>query len=616
MLSWLIAVSVGAFAFWLGYPRRPDRWTWGAATARGLAAASLTALLLDAPLSTQGASDRVVALDGSASMSRGGNGLWSAARDSAQLAGGPIMLVTDTVRPSAVAGAQLFDGEPAFGVMVDMALRDGTPLTVITDGEWPVGSAALLSQLPAGSRTVVLPRTALVDAAIDSVQVEEPILAGDTVQVVAVVRNGATPIADAEVTVRAGDGRSTRRTGALASWEQKRIAVSIPSGSASGDLPVTAVVAVRGDTEARNDSAQLLVPVTDQARAVVLITQPDPDMRYALEVWRGALGERTRAYLRIAPGQWREAASLTPVPEPQVRMRARAARTLVLQGDTSWLGPLTDVAAGGLLLVAPPRVPAAAREGEAAIREEWFTSSAPPSPVAGLLRGVAWDSLPPLSLAPAAPVLPKSGIVADAQLGRRGTARAWATWQQRASRRVVIVTARGLSGWATAGGVGRDAHDAFWGGVVGWVAESPAQTQAPRAPVELLRANTSIRWVVPASVRGDSVVFRRQRSSADTGATVSLPLVRDSASGTATTRGVPAGAYEVWFGRLSGSPTMRIVVNPSNELLPARASLQSGAVSGTAARVPVGVTRSWALFAAAMFALCSEWLLRRHAGLR
>jgi hypothetical protein len=614
MLSWLIAVGVGAFAIWLGYPRRPDRWTWGAAAARGFAAAVLTALLFDAPLSKEGSGRRIVALDGSASMARGGDALWKAARDSASSVGGRLLLVTDTVTSPTLDAAAPFDGEAAHGAMVDVALGDGSPMTVITDGEWPTGSADLLAQLPAGSRTVVVPRAPAIDVAIDSVQVEEPVLAGDTLDAVLVIRNGVTPVGDVSMTVRAGDARLSTQVRSLAAWEQKRLELRLPTPAAGGDLVVTVAAVARGDVESRNDSVQLVVPVTNQARAIVLVTQPDPDMRFALDVWRGALGDRTRAYLRIAPGQWRDATSLTPVPEAQIRARARAARTLVLQGDTSWLGPISDIAAGGVLLIAPPRVPAAAREGEAPVREEWFASSAPASPMAGLLRGVAWDSLQPITLASSASPAASGGVVAEAQLGRRGTPRAWAVWQLRDARRVVVVTARGLSGWATAGGVARDAHDAFWGGVAGWVAEKPAQATIARAPTDLLRAYAPIRWVLPRGVRGDSVLLRREGAVGDS--SVSRSLTRDSASGTATSAGVRAGTYGVWFGRAAGAPALRVVVNPSRELLPTRPSVQSAVLPGSAARAPVGATRSWVLFATALVALCGEWLLRRQAGLR
>lgn len=620
MIAWLIAVGAGALAFMLGYPRRPDRWTWIAATCRGVAAALLVALALDAPVSRGRLAARAVMVDGSASMARGGDALWRAALDSARAIGsGRVLVVEDTLRSVSLGTLSTpTSGTAAIGPMVDAALRDGVPVTVLTDGEWPSGSSDLLSQLPPGSRTVVLPRPAARDLSVDSVVVDEPVLAGDTLFAAVTVRNGATTLEQGRLVVRVGSATIERVLPTMAAWEQLRVALALPLGALDGEQTLVARAIATGDTETRNDSVVVRVVVTDQTRAVVAITAPDPDMRFALEAWRGALGERTRAYLRIAPGQWREASSLTPVAEGQVRARARAARTLILQGDTSWLGPLADVAAGGVVLVAPPRVAVPVREGEALVREEWFVGAAPASPIGGLLRGVAWDSLPPISVGATPASGADGGVLLDATAGRRGPARPWATWRIDGRRRLVTVAARGLSGWATRGGMARDAHDAFWGGIASWVAEAPVRAATLRAPAIAVRADAALLWSLPTvATTTDTLVVRSAAAPSTDVNERRLVVVRDSVARLARTAGLPAGDYVAWLGKPVGAPPLRFVVNPSSELLPAQATVRSAALPiGDAAGAPVGLTRHAAAFIGLVLLLCTEWLARRQAGLR
>ncbi len=340
-------------------------------------------------------------------------------------------------------------------------------------------------------------------------------------------------------------------------------------------------------------------------------------MRYALDAWRGALGERTRAYLRIAPGQWRDAVTLTPVAEAQVRARARAARTLILQGDTTWVGALSEVAAGGILLVVPPPPPAAPRAGELPAREEWFVLRAPTSPVSTLLAGTPWDSLPPLTVGRAPAVAPGGGAVLEVALGRRGNGQPVATWRAEGRRRIAVVGGRGFSGWAVRGGAARDAHDAFWGGLAGWVGDAPVRDAARRVPVGLLRADAPITWAVPAGVRADTLVVREAARADDARTERRLPITVDSAAGTARVGALAEGRYVAWIDRVAGAPALALVVNASAELFPVRASIGTRTAVATArAATPIGVSRFGWVFAAAVALLCVEWLVRRQAGLR
>src|SRR5205823_4819624 len=101
----------------------------------------------------------------------------------------------------------------------------------------------------------------------------------------------------------------------------------------------------------------------------------------------------TRGFFRVAPGQWRLDGPLTPVPEDEVRRALHDAPVAIIHGDSSVFGPPRTAALGPVALVVPP----AGDDGE------WYASDAPVSPLAPALSGVAWDSLPPLSVAAAEP---------------------------------------------------------------------------------------------------------------------------------------------------------------------------------------------------------------------
>jgi hypothetical protein len=623
MVSWLVALLAGAAAAWLGYPGRSGGWLRVAAGARGLAVAALVAAWLDAPAGRAGRTSPTVALDVSQSMRRGGDALWRAALDSARAIGGVrAVLVGDTVRLGDVEpGAGADQVGLALPLLAEAALRDGAPLTFITDGELPPGAPSLLDQLPAGSRVLVLPRPPFRDLAIESVSVEDPVLAGDSARLTVRLRSGAEPLPASTLEVVAPNAGTALQLALppMAPGEARTERLVLPVGPDATRLDLRVVGTVANDREPRNDSVRVSVAISDQPRAVVVATAPDPDVRFALEAWRGAIGEGTRAYLRIAPGQWRDAATLAPIAEAVVRARARAARTLVVQGDTTWLGPLADVAAGGVLLVVPPPLPAApARADALPAREEWFVAGAPASPVSAALAGIAWDSLPPLSAGPGlAGARPDEGVVLQALLGRRGSPRPIVRWATTSGRRTIVVSARGFAAWAVRPGGARDAHDALWGGLASWVGEAPPRRAALRPLAAVQRTGMPIDWALPGTQRPAQLVARPVEAADDSARQRRLPLRYDRVAGTAQSDGLPVGRWRIWSERVAGAAAAELDVNPSGEWLP-RAPTVSGRVTAPrGATVPrEGLARfGWPLVLI-VSALSVEWLARRQGGLR
>jgi hypothetical protein len=316
-----------------------------------------------------------------------------------------------------------------------------------------------------------------------------------------------------------------------------------------------------------------------------------------LEVLRGTVALPTRAYLQVAPGQWRAEGTLAPVSAEAVRQAVRRAPIAVLHGDTAAFGA-PGAAATGALLLAP-----SVREGEA----EWYAVAAPPSPLAAALSGVAWDSLPPLAVG-AAPT-PGAWQALVAQRGRQFERRAVVAGRDEPRRRAVVA-ATGFWRWRFRAGAAADAHAALWGGLFDGLAAERRDARAAVPEGPLLRAGEPVRWRRGGTDSTVRVVLRRR------GAADSTVLALRFDAGAATTTSAPLAAG-VWDARMTGG-TAVLAVNASRELLPRRPAVESGPVGRAAA--PSGFAPSlrgqgWA-FVLVVLLLCLEWLARRRAGLR
>jgi hypothetical protein len=364
-----------------------------------------------------------------------------------------------------------------------------------------------------------------------------------------------------------------------------------------------AIVSTPGDREPRNDTLATTLDVSAAPAAVFVSSAPDYDARAVLGVLRGALSLPTRAYLRVAPGQWRVEGTLAPIAEREVRQAAQGAGVLVLHGDTTALGAPRGIGRGALLLFATTPT---SSTGPGAERPEWYASDAPASPAAAALSGVAWDSLPPLDVPGATPT--GEFEVLRARLARAGPPRAVIAGSEQ-PRRVVVVGATGFWRWQFRAGAAADAFAALWGGLFDFLAAGRGDVRAAVVADPIVRAGEPVRW---RRGGGDSVVTaviaRRGAPSVDT------VHVRFGPRGEpASSPPLAAGVYDV---HVPGGAAV-LVVNVARELLPRRPTVASGSI-GTARpadSTPRARELGW-LYALALAALCAEWLLRRRAGLR
>ena len=595
MLSWIIAVAIGAgIAAWL-YAGR-----WALAALRAIAIALGVALLLDAPAGPRHPLPPLVALDASQSWTRDGDtALWNDARRRVRaLSPDSVLLFGDSVRraPRTPAPADVSTRARA---LAERALGAGRPLDLITDGE--IDDPAALPGFPAGSRIVVLPHPPVRDVGLVSLEAPRAVVSGDTVELRVGVRADSLATPPGSIRILLG-GRvlASEPLDSLPARAERTLTVRAPMVGPVGPAVLDAVVAVPGDREPRNDTLGVAVDVARAAGAVLASTSPDFDARFVLPVLRGAVALPTRAYYRVAPGQWRQDGSLAPVDERAVKAAMHDAPLAILHGDTSYFGPPRTAMTGSLALIVPSNDSTG----------EWYAVDAPASPIAGSLAGITWDSLPPITVSARAPTGEWDGLtVARARQYERRAAIAGGTVD---ARRVVVVSGSGFWRWQFRGGTSADAFVALWGSIFDWLSAERPDPRAAMPAEGVVRAGDPVRWRRGTGSSKDSVVrvvLRRRGTARDD----SLTLRFGAGATVAQTDPMPPGVYDV---RVAGGSAV-LVVNPSRELLPRSSAVTGGPVGGASSFGDQPRLRDmWWSYVALIGALCIEWLVRRRRGLR
>jgi len=623
-MRWAAAIALGLVVAWLAYGRAArgqGARVLALALLRAAAVAIVAALLIGAPSAPARLASPLVALDVSASWRRAVGDDSTAVRalrtaaSSASSGSDQLVFVGDSLREVSardIARVLPNDGASRIRPAIDRAAALGRPLLLITDGE--VDDADAIADAPAGSSVRVLPRAAKSDAAIAELGVPLSASAGDTIQAAMLVSAGSAGSAEGRVAVTLDDSIvGTVPVAALTAYSSTRVILPIvlPRGSRLG--VVRAVLQVAGDVEARNDTLAASLEIADRTPAVFVSTAPDLDVREALVVLRGALQVPTKAYLRVAPGQWREEGTLVPVREDDVKQRATSAGMLIVHGDTAWATALKSTTRSARALWTPAPPTAVARAGENTRAAEWYATGAPVSPLAASLAGLPWDTLPPLTLAG-----PAKGqfTVLEAKLGKAGEATAAVAGRDVAGARTLVVSGSGYAGWSLRGGRSAEAFTALWGSMFDWLAAGRGDVRAARPVLAAVRAGEAIRWRRGGGDSLVSVVVRRRMPGASTAARVPGDTMRLRFSGSAFETVGPSLAAGVYDVATTGGASL-LVVNASREWVPRGPTLRDGpgARGGQASDAP-RLVDSWWSFLLALLLLCGEWVGRRMAGLR
>ena len=629
MIPWGVAIALGLLVAWLAYARsatpgqRPRVLLLG--LLRCVAVVLVAAMFLGAPSAPPRPADPLLAIDASASWRRAGGDDSTTVRDlraqwqsiaRQQRTNETLVLVGDSLRDVSRGDlARMVPTDAATRVRsaVDRAAALGRPLLLVTDGE--VDDADALADAPLGSEVRVLPRSARRDVALADLTVPVSASAGDTLQIAALLASGGAGGTEGvmRLTLDGVDVGSVP-VPALAAYATTRVTRALPLPHGTRTVLLRATLEVAGDVEPRNDTLTAAIEISDRPPAVFVSTAPDLDVREVLVVLRGALALPTRAYLRLAPGVWREEGTLAAIREDEVRARAAAAGLLIVHGDTTWAPAAKGAVRGSRALWSPAPPTALARPGEATRAAEWYASDAPPSPLAASLAGLPWDSLPPLTLAG----LPRGAItVLSAKLGKRGEAVPAIAAREDAGMRTLVISGSGYAGWSLRGGRSAEVFSALWGSIFDWLAIGRGDQRAARPASAWIRAGETVRWRRGGSDSSVTAVISRRRAAASNAPT-SVPgdTVRIRfASGAVESGSAPLdpGVYDV--GTTGGSAVL--VVNAAREWIPRAPTVHNGPLSrGALSTDAPRLSDVWWPFVVALLLLCGEWIVRRAVGMR
>ncbi|HEX5438780.1 MAG TPA: hypothetical protein VFW98_16635 [Gemmatimonadaceae bacterium] len=602
MFLWIIAAVVGLALALALYGWRDPRGILRALPLiilRAIAFAVLLALVLNAPAGPATPSAPLVALDASQSWMRGDDSAtWRrAVADARRASRDSVLLFGDSVRRGRIPSLPT-DDATRVQPLVERALGSGHPLILVTDGV--VDDPASLQTLPAGSRVDVVAPRAGRDVAVASLDAPRTAVSGDTIDVQVTLQNGAVAAPAGTLAVLANSHvLNTASVAALPAAGERTVTIKVPMKVPAGPMVFAVAMTAPGDAERRNDTVAVPMDVSRAAGAVLVSSSPDFDARFLLPVLRGAVALPTRAYFRVAPGQWRRGGTLTPVTEAEVRAALRDAPLAILHGDTAVFGPPRAATTGSLALLAPP----------SDTLGEWYPVAAPPSPLATALNGIPWDSLPPLDVSASLPQGSWEGLVAARarQFDRRP---AIAGWEQ-GGRRIVVIGASGLWRWEFRGGTDADAFAALWGSIFDWLSAERPDPRAALPAAGIVRAGDRIRWQRGSGTDSVVVAVLTRRGGTTRDDSVTLRFARGTSI--AESDPLPAGVYDV---RVPHGRAV-LVVNASRELLPRAPTVKSGVVGGTVLSgvQPLVRDRGW-VYLLALVALCAEWLLRRRKGMR
>ncbi len=547
----------------------------------------------------------LVLLDASLSMA-GHGGRWRDALDTARALaqGGVIWRFGERV--AGFDSLPPADGASRLAPALDAAAARGGPVTVVSDGAI-ADFADIPPDLVHGAGIVVLPRASFFDAFVSAVDGPRRVSAGDTIRL-------SVSYGTAGKRER-GNGKGTAVLSA--SVAGRRIvsrAVGLPdSGIVSTDLTFPAsrlpagwvAVEVRlegvADSEPRDDARLFVLEVSPPPSIVLLGSPPDWETRFLARTLEDVARVPVRTFIEAEPGgnRWREGTTLEGRPPRDVARAVAGAALVIEAGDPTSFSRFSPK---GAVLLWP---------GTRRLDGDWYVQPPGPSPLAGALAGVAWDSLPPAtSLVELAPDS-STTVALAARLARRGPPRPMVTLAQHAGARRAVIAAGGLYRWAFRGGASGEAYRALVAGLVDWLLEQGAGSGERFAPVTYETPNgMPLQWRWTGKGEPRDVVISLTADQAQR-----VDTLRFDAGGRAELR-LPPGLYR-YAATDRGSAERGVVVvdtysdewRPAAPVVAPQPGTSGGRLTGVALR------DRWWLFVLVIAASATEWAWRRREGL-
>lgn len=567
------------------------------------AAMSTLALLLINPVISQDPQDGppTVLLDASLSMGANG-GKWEDALSAAREAVGDGVIIRFGSAPTPFDSNPPADGASRIQDALNIAHGRAGPIVVMTDGEVE-DAGAIAGVLLEGVGVSVFPRDTQPNVALLDVEVAERVHESDSLSLSLVIGTwGALPSGSAELEIKVGDRVVQRRTVQLPqSPGVARRTVTLAPGRLTSGLNVLSVALhAEGDLEPRDDERLRIVTVTASPGIVVIVDPPDVEGRFLVETFRDFAQTPVSGYARIRPGIWIDMNRGVSVSESFVRREVLGADVLVIRGSEASVayrrGPSWVWPAG----VSPT---------SEFVHGDWYpVASVPPSPLAGRLTRIAWDSLPPATgLVPLVPG-EDEWTVLTARLSRRGAERPLVVGYDSSGSRRLLTAATGMWRWSLRGGASLEAFRTILSAGVDWLLESE-------------ETETSMLTVSPVTERGRAIEFQWKEGVPPD--SVEVDLVGDSASehwlkfddtGKAHIFADP-GTYRWLAPALPQARGVVIVEEYSDEYHLNRILLTEKASVGGIDLVLIRARYVGWFFVLAVLALIGEWAWRQRRGL-
>jgi hypothetical protein len=413
---------------------------------------------------------------------------------------------------------------------------------------------------------------------------------------------------------------------------RRTLEITLPPASSDGLRRFEARLASGADAFALDDTgvAYARIGSASEGGVVVISVRPDWEPRSLLPTLARTTGLTGSGYLRAGPDLYltvgRASDRTAPVDTAAVRAAAERASLLVLHG----LGEETDDWVWGLAARAPRLIAfvtdAASAAGFGLVTSppragEWYLSEeTPPSPLSGVLRSFERAELPPLSGLLVTQSEEEWVTPLTARL--RGTGPAEAPLRLRAveGRREALVLARGFWRWAGRD-AGRDAYEALWAGVAGWLLREPAAAGAEVRPARrVVPRGERVSWLVPAQREGARVMVQPDSGAAPSGSAVETAL---TGGGAVYSDPLEPGPYRyAVFGPDGDSLAWGRfeVASGTRDMLPApvdpSAWLRAGSNSVHAGERGSPLRTSPWPYLLILALLLAEWIGRRRVGLR
>ncbi|HKI95752.1 MAG TPA: hypothetical protein VJ992_10730 [Gemmatimonadales bacterium] len=604
MLALIVGVALGvaiAVFVYIGRERLGGA-GWGLALLRAVAFSLLVILLVN-PTATRAGSDLppTVLLDASLSMGDAG-GQWTRARDTAlALAGARGLVLRFGDRVTSYDSAAPTDGGSLLAPALRAAVGRGGPVFVVTDGELADGGA-LPPTLRSAATVIRLPRDTVPDAALLDVATDPRAGLDDSVAIAIEIGTwGRLTDTAGTLDITEGNRRLARRRVALPpSPGVARTVVTLPPHTLAAGTHVLAIALhAPGDAEPGDDTRLRIVHIAAAPPVVVTVDPAEWEGKFLVRELGALTQTPVAGYAKIGLGGWIDMRTEHPVSNTEVADAVRRAAVVVAVGRAGAIGRRPAW-----------RWPATA-PGASVDDGDWYVRSDPnPSPLAGRLSGVMWDSLPPLAGALAV-VPPRAAWIAlDARRGRQGAARPIVFGRDSAGVRELVTAGTGLWRWALQGGAPLEAYRTLVASGMDWLLSS----EAIHAPARLTAA--------AAVERGTPVIFRWHRDSVP--APIAVTLAGDTLRRTDTLRfgadraaeiALPPGVYHWSAGSVPGAGGIVAVEPYSDEYHPGSVTLSASSGAREHPTHLIGARSRWWLFALVIVALVGEWAWRTRKGL-